>query len=80
MYVYPYQDQADVVYNTSLLYEIGVIKTYAEPLLFLLEESDPNYKEAIRLLNLLKNVLPIPTDFIPKDSILREFIGDSYFK
>ncbi|MBQ9023616.1 MAG: nucleoside kinase [Bacilli bacterium] len=79
-YVYTYNDQADVVYNTSLLYEIGVIKVFAEPLLFSLDESDPNYKEAIRLLNLLKNVLPVPTDFIPADSILREFIGGSYFK
>ena len=79
-YIYPYQESADIVYNTSLLYEIGVIKVFAEPLLFSVEEGDPNYKEAIRLLNLLKNVLPIPTDFIPKDSILREFIGASYFK
>ena len=79
-YVYSYNQYASVVYNTSLLYEIGVIKIYVEPLLFSLEESDPNYKEAIRLLNLLKNVLPVPTDFIPADSILREFIGGSYFK
>ena len=79
-YVYTYNDNADVIYNTSLLYEIGVIKVYAEPLLFSLEEADPNYKEAIRLLNLLKNVLPVPTDFIPADSIIREFIGGSYFK
>ena len=80
MYVYAYNGLADVVYNTSLIYEIGVIKVYAEPLLFSLDESDPNYKEAIRLLNLLKNVLPVPTDFIPADSIIREFIGGSYFK
>ena len=79
-YVYTYNDKADVIYNTSLLYEIGVIKVYAEPLLFSLDETDPNYKEAIRLLNLLKNVLPVPTDFIPADSIIREFIGGSYFK
>ena len=80
MYVYNHSDEADVIYNTSLLYEIGVIKVYAEPLLFSLEEGDPNYKEAIRLLNLLKNVLPVPTDFVPDDSILREFIGGSYFE
>lgn len=79
-YVYTYNDKADVIYNTSLLYEIGVIKVYAEPLLFSLDETDPNYKEAIRLLNLLKNVLPVPTDVIPADSIIREFIGGSYFK
>ena len=79
-YIYSYEKYADVVYNTSLLYEIGVIKVYVEPLLFSLTESDPNYKEAIRLLNLLKNVLPVSTDYIPADSIIREFIGGSYFK
>lgn len=80
MYVFPHQDEADVVFNTSLIYELGVLKTYAEPLLFSVEEDDPNYKEAIRLLNLLKNVLPIPNEFIPKDSVIREFIGGGYFK
>ena len=80
LYVYKYSDEANVIFNTSLLYEIGVIKVYAEPLLFSLEENDPNYKEAVRLLNLLKNVLPVPTDYIPADSILREFIGGSYFE
>ena len=79
-YVYAYNNQADIVYNTSLIYEIGVIKVYVEPLLFSLERNDPNYKEAIRLLNLLKNVLPVPTEYIPADSILREFIGGSYFR
>ncbi len=79
-YIFPYQDEADVVFNTSLIYELGVLKTYAEPLLFSVEEDDPNYKEAIRLLNLLKNVLPIPNEFIPKDSVIREFIGGGYFK
>ena len=79
-YIYNYENYADKVYNTSLLYEIGVIKVYAEPLLFSLDETDPNYKEAIRLLNLLKNVLPVSTDYIPADSIIREFIGGSYFK
>lgn len=77
--VFPFQDEADVIFNTSLFYELGVLKTYAEPLLFKVEEDDKNYKEAVRLLNLLKNVLTIPSDFIPKDSIIREFVGDSYF-
>lgn len=78
-YVFPFQDEADVVFNTSLIYELGVIKTYAEPLLFSVEEDDPNYKEAVRLLNLLKNILPIANDNIPNDSIVREFIGNGYF-
>ena len=80
MYVFPYQDEADVIFNTSLIYELGVLRTYVEPLLFSISEDDPNYIEAIRLLNLLKNVMPVPTNFIPKDSILREFVGGGYFK
>ena len=79
-YVFPYQDEADIIFNTNLLYELGVLKMYVEPLLFRVEETDKNYKEAVRLLNLLKIVLPIPSDFIPRDSILREFIGNSYFE
>ena len=79
-YVFPFQDEADVIFNTSLIYELGVLKTYAEPLLYSIEESDPMYKEAVRLLNLLKNILPISNDYIPVDSIVREFIGGGYFK
>lgn len=79
-YVFPFQDEADVIFNTSLIYELGVLKTYAEPLLYSVEESDPMNKEAVRLLNLLKNILPISNDYIPVDSIVREFIGGGYFK
>lgn len=79
-YVFPFQDEADVIFNTSLIYELGVIKTYAEPLLYSVEEDDPAYKDAVRLLNLLKNILPISNDNIPNDSIIREFIGNSFFK
>ena len=79
-YVFPFQDEADVIFNTSLIYELGVLKTYTEPLLYSVEESDPMYKEAVRLLNLLKNILPISNDYIPVDSIVREFIGGGYFK
>ena len=79
-YVFPFQDEADVIFNTSLIYELGVLKTYAEPLLYSVEENDPMYKEAVRLLNLLKNILPISNDYIPVDSIVREFVGGGYFK
>ncbi len=79
-YVFPFQDDADAIFNTSLIYELGVLKTYVEPLLFSVDENSPVYKEALRLLNLLKNILPISDDYIPRDSILREFIGDSYFQ
>ena len=49
--VFPFQDEADVIFNTSLFYELGVLKTYAEPLLFIMKEDNKNYKESIRLLN-----------------------------
>lgn len=74
-YVFPYQEAADVVFNTSLIYELGVLRTYGEPLLFSVPETDPNYGEALRLINLLRNILPITSDKIPLDSIIREFIG-----
>ena len=79
-YVFPYQDKADIVFNTSLLYEFGILRLYAEPLLFSIDEEDPYYGEAIRLLNILKNTLPIMGDDIPLDSIIREFIGNSFFR
>ncbi len=79
-YVYPYQNEADVVFNSALLYEIGVLKTFAEPLLFSVNEDDEMYPEAIRLINLLRNFLPIPSDDVPKESVLREFIGGSIFR
>ena len=79
-YIFPFQDEADYVLNTALIYEIGVLKTYAEPLLFSVEEEDPSYAEAMRLINLLRNFLSIPSDEVPKDSIIREFIGGSGFK
>lgn len=79
-YIFPYQDEADVIFNTSLIYEFGVIRLYAESLLFSVSEKDPNYGEAIRLINLLRNILPITSAHIPFDSILREFIGDGLFQ
>ena len=79
-YIYPYQDDADVMINSSLLYEIPVLKVYAEPLLFSVPENSPVYPEALRLINFLRNFLPMPSDQIPNDSVLREFIGGSCFK
>ncbi len=79
-YVFPYQDNANAMFNTSLAYELAVIKTYAEPLLFTIKEDDPNYQVAQRLIELLKFVLPIPSETVPQTSILREFIGGSYFE
>lgn len=78
-YIFPYQDNVDEIINSALVYEIGVLKTYAEPLLFSVAEDDPMYPEALRLINFLRNFLPIPSDDVPSDSILREFIGGSVF-
>lgn len=79
-FIFPFQDQADVVVNSALIYELGVLKTYAEPLLFSVDEDDENYAEALRLINFLRNFLPIPSEDIPNDSVIREFIGGSCFE
>ena len=78
-YVFPYQQTADIIINSALIYELGVLKTYAEPLLFSVNENDEVYPEAIRLINFLRNFLPIPSDDVPQASVLREFIGGSCF-
>lgn len=78
--IFPYQNDVDSVINSSLMYELGVLKTYVEPLLYSVESNDPEYPEALRLINLLRCFLPIPGDDVPNDSVLREFIGGSCFK
>ena len=79
-YIFPYQDDAQFVFNSALIYEIGVLKLFAEPLLFGIDNTSPYYEEAVRLLNFLDMFVGIPTDEIPSESILREFIGGSYFE
>ncbi len=79
-YVFPYQDEADVIFNSFLVYELGVLKTFVEPLLYSVSPEDSEYHTAIRLLEVLKLLLPLPSVDVPKTSILREFIGDSYFE
>ena len=79
-YVFPYQDNANVMFNTSLAYELGVLKTYVEPLPYTVKADDPEYLTARRLLELLKCVLPISSESVPQISIIREFIGGSYFE
>lgn len=78
-YIFPYQDDADFTFNSALIYEIGVLKTYVEPLLYAVPQDSPYYGEAKRLIEFLRLFLPIPADVIPQDSILREFIGGSCF-
>lgn len=79
-YIFPYQDEADYTFNTAMIYELGVLKTFVEPLLYSVEPSSPYYNEALRLINFLRLFLPIPSESIPKDSILREFIGGGCFR
>ena len=79
-YVFPYQDSADVIFNTFLAYELPVMKVYALPLLYQVQPDDPEYLTALRLIRLLDLVLPLPNDDIPSLSILREFIGNGYFE
>ena len=78
-YIFPFQDESDATINSAAIYEIGVLKTYVEPLLFSVDSTSPYYEDARRLLRILKLFLPIPADSIPEDAILREFIGGSYF-
>ena len=78
-YVFPYQDDADFTFNTGLIYEIGILKTYVEPLLYSVDDQSPQYEEAKRLIDFLRLFLPRPSDAVPQDSILREFIGNSCF-
>ena len=73
--IFPYQDSADVVFNSALIYEASVLKPYVQPLLFGVPRDSEEYIEAKRLLKFLDHFLPIPADNIPKTSIMREFIG-----
>lgn len=77
--IFPFQEQADVMFNSALVYELAVLKVYAEPLLFGIERDCQEYLEAKRLLKLLDYFLPMPADGIPNNSLLREFVGGSCF-
>ena len=78
--VFPYQDEADFTINTGLVYEFPVLKVYAMPLLYKVKKDSPYYEDAKRLIRLLDIFLPVPSEQVPNDSILREFIGGSYFE
>ena len=78
--IFPYQDEADITINTGLVYEFPVLKVYAMPLLYKVKKDSPYYEDAKRLIRLLDIFLPVPSEQIPNDSILREFIGGSYFE
>lgn len=78
-YIFPYQDDADVVFNSALVYELAVLKQYAEPLLFGIQPADREYDEAQRLLKFLDYFLGVDSVNIPINSLLREFIGGGCF-
>jgi uridine kinase len=78
-YIFPFQESADVMFNSSFLYELAVIKPYVQPLLFQITPEDPEYVEAKRLLKFLDYILPVPSEDINHNSLFREFIGGSCF-
>ncbi len=79
-YIFPYINKVNRILNTSLIYEVGVLKVFVEPLLYSVSAKSPAYNEARRLIHSLKGFFPIPSDYVADDSILREFIGGSLFE
>ena len=77
--IFPFQEQADVMFNSALVYELAVLKVYAEPLLFGVDRKSPEFMEAKRLLKFFDYFLPVPSEEVPRNSLLREFIGGSTF-
>ena len=78
-YIFPYQESADAVFNSALIYELAVLKQFAEPLLFGIKKDDPGFHEAKRLLKFLDYFLGVTSEALPNNSILREFVGGSVF-
>jgi uridine kinase len=77
--IFPFQEDADAIFNSALVYELAILKHYAEPLLHMISKEDPEYPEAKRLLKFLSYILPMDESDVPMNSILREFIGQSCF-
>jgi len=78
--IFPFQESADATFNSALIYELCVLKTYAEPLLYGIQKGDPEYFEAKRLLKFLDYFLGVSSENLPKNSIVREFVGGSCFR
>lgn len=78
-YIFPFQEEADVMFNSALIYELAALKQYAEPLLFSIDQDEPEFLEAKRLLKFLDYFVGMPSENIPHNSILREFVGGSCF-
>jgi uridine kinase len=77
--IFPFQESADAMFNSALIYELAVLKQFAEPLLFAIEKDDPEYLEAKRLLKFLDYFVCFTCEDVPKNSLMREFIGGSIF-
>ena len=80
IYIFPYQKEADIVLNTALIYELGILKTFAVPLLYNVNYKSEYYTEAKRIINFLKIFLNIPESALPETALLREFVGGGYFE
>jgi uridine kinase len=78
--IFPYQEEADAMFNSVLIYELAVLKPFAEPLLFNISKDEPEYYEAKRLLKFLDYFLSVPSETLPNNSICREFVGGSCFR
>jgi uridine kinase len=78
--IFPYQEEADVMFNSALIYELAVLKQFAEPVLFGIEKDCEEYIEAKRLLKFLDYFVGIGSENIPKNSLLREFVGGGCFQ
>ena len=79
-HIFPYQENADVMFNSALLYELGILRPFVEPLLKMVPQSSEEFAEASRILSIIELIEPIQTTHIPPTSILREFLGNSSFK
>lgn len=79
-WIFPYQENADAMFNSAMIYELAALRTYAEPILAEVKESSPAYAEAYRLRRFLRYFTPIPTEQLPGTSLLREFLGGGSFK
>ena len=79
-YIFPFQEDADIIFNTSLIYELGVLKGLATPMLKEITKDEKEYAEASRLLGILKYIRSIPASEVPTNSLLKEFVGGGDFK
>ncbi|MBR3734856.1 MAG: nucleoside kinase, partial [Lachnospiraceae bacterium] len=77
--IFPFQESADATFNSALIYELAVLKQFAEPLLFSVKPDEPEYYEAKRMLKFLEYFLGVSSEHLPNNSIVREFVGGSCF-